>query len=157
MSNWASSQVRKKHDHLDQNEQWILINLDVQSNWTKQNNILSQGGQWYNNSQVGYPMSPNWLKWLLPRLNNSLGLFTYLPTYHLTNLPTQPHISHLPSYIPTYLLTSYFPSMIFHPYSPTYLPTCLPTFYFPLTILLPYLLNSYFPLTILDLYLPTYL
>jgi hypothetical protein len=100
-------------------------------------------------------MLPNWLRWLLPNLSNSLGLPTYLPTYHLTYLSTQPHISHLPPYISTYLL---FPT--FHP---TSLPTYLLLTTYHLTSLPTYLLISTYLPPIIHLpsyvhtHLPTYL
>jgi hypothetical protein len=95
---------------------------------------------------MGQPMLLNWLRWLLSTLSNSLGLPTYLPTYDLTNLPTQPHISQLPSYIPTYFLF------------PIFNPTSLPTYLlFSHTIIHTYLPTSYFSPTIVHTYLPTYL
>jgi hypothetical protein len=42
LSNWTSNQVGQKNDHLGQNGQCVLINWDIQSSWTKQNDILSQ-------------------------------------------------------------------------------------------------------------------
>jgi hypothetical protein len=29
MSNWTSSQVEQKNDHIDQNDQWLLVNWDI--------------------------------------------------------------------------------------------------------------------------------
>ncbi len=108
---------------------------------------------------MGHPMLPNWLRWLLPRLSNSLGMPTYLPTYHLTNLPIQPHISHLPliSHFPSCILT-YLP-LISH--LPSYILTYLPTYkYLPTYLLLFTYHHTYVPtyfllLTIYCTYLPT--
>jgi len=130
----------------------VLVNWNIWSSWTKQNDIFNQDGQLYS-SKMGHLMLPNMWRWLQTRLGNNLGLliptylptsfdlFTYLPitTYLFTTYPiTYLHTSYLFSYLLSpiyynvfaYLVTCYFLFITSYLFIyPLYLPTIVqPTY-----------------------------